>query len=143
MNWTKIRSTTFNVQAEADCYESRNRIKMEGRGIVLTEGGWCHPVSKRSHHSKKGIGQEEVWARGSLGVSAVFAPTPRPFPAAVESSTAAESNAVARSGRISFLTLKHLLNTQKLHRSYHTNCEGKSSTAAEGSRSRRYQFVGS
>ena len=49
----------------------------------MTEGEWCNPASKRSHHrknyKKRGTGQKNggLGKRG-LGLSAPFDPTPRP-----------------------------------------------------------------
>ena len=52
---------------------------------MLTEGEWCDPIRKKSHHRKnsrkKGLDRtkRELGTRG-LGVSGHFDPTARPVP---------------------------------------------------------------
>ena len=50
-----VRIFAFDVWAEADWTRvGKGESRLIHRGIVLTKGGWCDPVNKRSHHRKKG-----------------------------------------------------------------------------------------
>ena len=73
---------------------------------MLTKGGWCDQVRKRTHHMRKDrkrrLSRKEELGRRGLGVSDTFAPTPRPVPCSgrVTQQRQKESSAVPRSSRI-------------------------------------------